>query len=103
MTYKLIISKKAKMQLDKLLDYLQIELQNKQAAQHLFLEISKINDRLKINPEQFPYCMDENLKMKKYRKAVLPTMSYTVIFRIAQTNVEIIGIFHNLENYGEQL
>ena len=58
---------------------------------------------MKCNPEQFPYCIDENLKMQRHRKALLPTMKYTVIFRIVQNDVEIVGIFHDLENYGEQL
>ncbi len=103
MIYKLIVTRKAKRQLDNLLYYLKYEIQNGQAAQHLLKEIQKIYERLKNNPEQFPYCLDENLKEKKYRKAVLLTMNYTVIFQIDQNNVHIIGIFHNLENYGEQL
>lgn len=76
----------------------------KMVRQHsICLRKSKKYERLKNNPEQFPYCLDENLKEKKYRKAVLLTMNYTVIFQIDQNNVHIIGIFHNLENYGEQL
>lgn len=42
-------------------------------------------------------------KLIATRKAVLPTINYIVSFRIVQQSVQIIAIFHNLENYGEQL
>ena len=94
MTYKLIVTGKAKRHLEKLVDYLIFQIQSKQAAQHLLEEVKCIYDRLKYNPEQFPYCQDENLRNKNYRKALLSTMNYTVVFKIEEIQVFVIGIFH---------
>lgn len=55
------------------------------------------------NPKQFPFCEDANLREKKYRKAVLSQMNYTLIFKNVKNDVYIIGIFHDSQNYGEQL
>ena len=40
---------------------------------------------------------------KQYRKAVLSQMNYSLIFKNVKKNVYIIGIFHDSQNYGEQL
>ena len=103
MDFNLIISIEAERQVIALIDYLLLELENSQAAEHLYKEINKIYNRMECNPEQFPYCEDANLREKSYRKAVLSQMNYTVIFKIAEADVYVIGIFHDSENYGEKL
>lgn len=103
MSYNLIISNAAEKQMIALTDYLLLELRSIQAAKHLYQEIDKIYERLEDNPKQFPYCEDVNLRDKKYRKAVLLRMKYTLIFKIVGTDVYIIGIFHDSENYGKKL
>ena len=103
MIYKLIVAGKAKRHLENLVNYLLYVIQNRQAASHLLKEIKVIYVRLKENPEQFPYCQDINLKEKRYRKAVLSTMNYTVVFKIEDTTVYVVGIFHDSENYSDKL
>lgn len=36
-------------------------------------------------------------------KAVLSTMNYTVVFKIEEIQVFVIGIFHDSENYSDKL
>lgn len=103
MIYKLIVTGKARKHLENSVDYLLFQIQNKQAAQRLLKETKSIYGRLKSNPEQFPYCQDQNLRNKNYRKAVLSTMNYSVIFKIEETQVFVIGIFHDSENYSDKL
>ena len=103
MAYKLLETKRAKIHLEKLMGYLLFEFKNNQAAKHLLDEVKDIYIRLKEAPEQFPYCEDIYLKNKNYRKAVLSTMNYTVIFKIEEMTVYVIGIFHDSENYSDKL
>lgn len=103
MSYNLIISIEAEKQMIALTDYLLLEFGNIQAVEHLYREIDKIYDRLEYNPKQFPFCEDVNLREKQYRKAVLSQMNYTLIFKNVKNDVYIIGIFHDSQNYGEQL
>ena len=75
----------------------------KQAAKHLLDRIDAIYDRLEVNPFQFPECRDVYLAKKGYREAVVPQMNYVVIFDVRADVVNIVGIFHQLENYQSKL
>lgn len=103
MDYRLVVTGKAKKQLDQLVSYLIFQIKNSQAAQHLLEEVEIVYRRLKNNPKQFPRCQDTYLWNKGYRKAVLPTMNYIIIFRIEKFQVYVLGIFHDSENYNMKL
>ena len=62
MAYKLIVTNRANIHLEKLLSYLVYGFENGQAAIHLLDEIKNIYLRIQENPKQFPYCQDTNLK-----------------------------------------
>ena len=78
-------------------------LKNKQAAKHLLDCIDVIYDRLEVNPFQFAECRDAYLAKKGYREAVLPQMNYIIIFDVRDDVVNVVGIFHQLENYQNKL
>jgi hypothetical protein len=61
--------------------------------------ISKLYDRLEDNPYQFPDSMDEFLKRRGYKEALVSDMQYKLIFRIEDNAVYIVGMFHDLEDY----
>ena len=103
MAYKLIITEKAEELLDNLVYHLVYRLKNTQAAVQLFDRIDRIYDRLEENPFQFPESRDMSLRLRGYREAVLTDMDYVIIFRIEETSVYIIGIFHQLENYRKKV
>ncbi len=99
MTYKLIITQQANIHIDNIINYLVNNLANKPAAQKFIKELSALYDRLSNNPYQFQKCENILLDKKNYYKAQLSTMKYNIIFKIQDTSVFILGIFHNLENY----
>ena len=103
MTYKLNVTEHADELLDDLVYHLVYCLKNKQAAKHLLNSIDTVYDRLEDNPYQFPECRDAYLARKGYREVVVPQMNYHIIFNIKKDTVNIVGIFHQLENYQNKL
>lgn len=101
--YKLIVTEHADKLLDRILCYLIYQLKNEQAAAHLLDEMNNIYDRLEENPLQFPLSQDTYLKKRGYHEAVCGQMNYTIIFSVREDVVNIVGIFHQLENYQEKL
>lgn len=103
MDYKLVISEYADKLFDNLVYYLLYRLKNEQAAKHLLDGIESIYDRLETNPFQFPLSGDVYLANKGYHEAVVAQMDYIVIFDVREENVNVAGIFHQLENYQSKL
>ena len=103
MTYRLIITKRAEKLVDKLAYYLLNNIKNKQATSHFIDNVQGIYKRLRENPYQFPVCEDEYLAYKGYRKAILIDMNYVVIYKVIETKVYILGVFHELEQYENKL
>lgn len=99
MAYKLIVTEHADELLDHILCYLSYQLKNEQAVAHLLDELDHIYDRLEENPRQFPLSGDTYLAAKGYHEAVIGQMNYMIVFRISGDVVNIVGIFHQLENY----
>lgn len=102
MAYKLVVTEHADELLDHLVYHLIYQLKNKAAAKHLLEKIDKIYDRLEENPLQFPMSKDINLANKGYHEAIVPQMNYIVVFDVKDSNVNILGIFHQLENYQQK-
>ena len=103
MDYKLVISEHADELLDNLVYYLLYRLKSEQAARHLLEGIDSIYDRLETNPFQFPLSRDVYLANKGYCEAVVPQMDYIVIFDVREDTVNVVGVFHQLENYQSKL
>ena len=103
MVYKLNVTEHADELLDNLVYHLIYHLKNKQAAKHLLESIDNIYDRLGDNPFQFAQCRDTYLAKKGYREAVVSQMNYIIIFDVRADVVNVVGIFHQLENYLDKL
>ena len=103
MAYKINVTEHADELLNHLVYHLIYRLKNKQAAEHLLDFIEVIYDRLENNPFQFAECKDTYLAKKGYREAVVPQMNYIIIFDVSDNVVNIVGIFHQLENYQNKL
>ena len=43
------------------------------------------------------------LANKGYHKAVVPRIDYIVIFDVREDTVNVVGVFHQLENYQSKL
>ena len=103
MAYKINVTERADELLDNLMYHLIFRLKNKQAAKHLLDCIDVIYDRLEVNPFQFAECVDLYLARKGYREAVVSQMNYIIIFDVRDDVVNVVGIFHQLENYPSKL
>ena len=103
MVYKLNVTDHADELLDNLVYHLIYRLKSKEAAKHLLDSVESIYDRLVENPYQFPKSRDMYLAKKGYYEAVIPQMNYIVIFDVRKNIVNIVGIFHQLENYLSKL
>lgn len=103
MDYKLNVTEHADELLDNLVYHLVNRLKNKQAARHLLDSIDIVYDRLELNPYQYPECRDTYLVKKGYREAVVSQMNYMVILDVRVDVVNVVGIFHQLENYQSKL
>lgn len=99
MSYRLIMTHEMQRLLDKNIDYLVHRLQNRQAAKHLLNEIERIYENLKINPEIYRESKDPVLQVFHYHEAIVSGMDYVIIYRIQDSSVFLLGIFHTRENY----
>lgn len=103
MAYNLCVTEHADELLNNILHYLIFQLKNQQAAKHLLDEIQHIYGRLEKNPLQFPVCRDTYLAKRGYHEAVTGQMDYVIVYSVKTNVVNIIGIFHQLENYQKKL
>ena len=103
MAYKLNVTEYAGELLDNIMYHLIYRLRNKQAAKHLLDCIDVIYDRLEVNPFQFAECRDSYLARKGYHEAIFQHMNYFIIFNVKADTVNVVGIFHQLENYQNKL
>lgn len=99
MDYKIVITERAEELLENLVNYLLLNIKNRQAATHLLDCVENLYIRLEENPFQFPISKDTYLFHKGYREAVLTDMRYLVIYKIEDNIVYILGVFHELEQY----
>lgn len=103
MIYNIAITKRAEEELDQLVYHLIYRLKNRDAACRLLNAMDDIYDRLSSNPQQFPLSGDAYLAAKNYHEAMVIPMNYKVIFEININTVNVLGIFHQLENYAAKL
>ena len=98
-----MITEHANVQLDNIVYHLLYRLKNEQAVKHLLDGIEKIYNRLEVNPKQFPFSRDSYLASKGYHEAIVPQMDYVIVFDISVDIVNVVGVFHQLENYQRKL
>lgn len=103
MAYKLIITEHADELLDNLVHHLLYRLKSEQAVLHLLDGMEKVYERLKENPLQFPLSRDTYLSNKGYHEAIVPQMDYVVVFGVKDNVVNVVGVFHQLENYQSKM
>lgn len=103
MAYKLIITRHADELLDNLVYHLLCRLKSEQAARHLLDGMESVYKRLEENPLQFPLSKDKYLAGKGYHEAIVPQMDYVVVFNIKANGVNVVGVFHQLENYQKKI
>ena len=103
MHYKLTISERAESHIDNILDYVVNVLKNPGAARAIIADIEEAYSRLEYMAESFRYCNDSYLAGRGYRKIMLSSHAYLILYRVVDDEVQIAGVFHMLENYARKL
>lgn len=103
MTYNVIVTQAAEDQLDAILDHVLRQFKNKQAARAILRDVEKTYEKLTYMADTLAFCNDPYLVAKKYRKCILETHNYLLLYQIQGNNVYINGIFHMLEDYPSKL
>lgn len=103
MSYKLVISERAEMHIDNILDYVVNILKNPGAARAIIIDIEEAYNRLEYMAETFGYCNDSYLADRGYRKISLSGHDYLILYRVEGQEVRISGVFHMRENYAQKL
>jgi len=99
MAYNLVITDRADELIDSCVNYIINKLKKSPAAQRLLDGISGIYDRLEENPYQFSDSKDDYLRRRGYKEALISDMQYKIVFRIEESTVYVVGLFHDLEDY----
>lgn len=103
MAYELTITEHADELLDALVYHLLYRFKSEQAAKHLLDGIKNVYERLEENPMQFPLSRDAYLADKGYHEAVVAQMDYMLVFNVKESVVNVVGVFHQLENYQRKI
>jgi plasmid stabilization system protein ParE len=103
MVYDLIITDRADELVDNIVSYLKNKLKNPDAALRFVDELDAVYGNLEENPFRYPESQDQYLSRKGYREALLQGMSYRIVFRIDEFTIYIVGVYHDLEDYGKKI
>ena len=68
--YKLILTDLAEQDLDKIVEYISMELKSPKAATDFLDEVEKCYDNLETMPKMYPLCRELDLNVKGYRKTI---------------------------------
>lgn len=92
-TYQVRITQNALQNLDEITGYIAFINHQPQNAIKVGDELFTTIDRIAANPVSFRECVELPTKTKMYRRAVC--YSWSIIYRIRNTEVVILGIVHH--------
>ena len=107
MAYKLVETPLAQQDLDAILSYLTLALENPTAATAFANEVEKCYTALEQMPYLYEQCRDPQLSAKGYRKAVIKAVikHYLLIYRVDEERkiVSLLRFFYGRQNYEKLL
>lgn len=101
--FKVVLTSEAEMQAQKILDYIFYELRNVQAAYSVEQDMRETARRLSHMAGILKLCDDPGLKELGYRTIHLKRHRYFMLYKIVDTYVYVIGIYHDLQDYENTL
>ena len=103
MGYKLIETRLASQDLDNILEYMAVRLQNPAAASAFADAVEQCYDLLEHTPLMYEACRDLRLRAKGYRKAVI--RNYVLIYKVDEKNrtVLLLRVFYGKQDYASKL
>lgn len=99
MAYKIVKADSFQRDLDAVIGYIALSLENRIAAASLLDAVEKSYDGIERMPLMYEACHDPHLKELGYRKAVI--RSYIMVYRVdeAAETVYILRLFHGRQDY----
>ena len=89
--------------LDRYVGYLFNTKKNAQAASALLKDFTETRKSLEQTAGALPLPGDENLQKRNLKRINFQRHNYFLLFRIRGEVVEIVSMFHGLENYSDKL
>lgn len=99
MSYKLVMTDSFLRDLDNVMGYITLSLENKMAAAALLDDIEKSYNNIECMPLMYESCYDSRLKESGYRKVTIH--NYIMVYRVDEETetVYIMRLFHGRQNY----
>lgn len=103
MGFEVILTNKAELQAQKILDYIFFELENVQAALSIEQDMRETLASLSHVAGNLKVCDDPELKALGYRTIHFKRHRYLMLYKIVDNRVYVIGIYHDLQDYENNL
>lgn len=97
--FKVILTEKAEIQAQQILDYLAYELENMQAALSVEQDMKNTTTRLSYMAGSLKLCDDADLRALGYRTIHFKQHRYFMLYKIVDNCAYVIGIYHDLQDY----
>ena len=97
--YRLVITELAHEDLDNIVSYIAVQLDNSMAAASLLDEVERCYGFLKSNPLMYERCHDARLEKEGYRKVTIN--NYVLVYKVDETSKTVIiyRFFYGAQNY----
>ena len=97
--YKLVVTKIAHDDLNRIVTYIAVHLANPTAATSFLEQVEKCYNNLKENPFMYEGCRDARLTKEGYRKASLK--GYVLIYKVDEQTKKVIiyRFFYGAQDY----
>ena len=99
MDFKVVLTNRAEIQAQKILDYIVYELKNVQAALSVEQDMKDTAARLSYMAGSLKLCDDANLRALGYRTIHFIRHKYFMIYKIVDNCAYVTGIYHDLQDY----
>jgi plasmid stabilization system protein ParE len=101
--YDLLITAAAEADLDSIVEYIALTLNNPVAAKSLLDRIEESYRLLRSTPLAYAECSDSVFRAKRYRKVVIN--NYLLVYRIDEKlqTVYVLRFFYGRQDYAQQL
>lgn len=101
--FEVVITSEAEVQVQKILDYIFNELKNVQAAYDVEQDMKETAGRLSYVAGSLKLCDDPRLRALGYRTIHLKRHQYFMLYKLVDSYVYIIGVYHDLQDYENAL
>ncbi len=99
MDYNVVITDKAKSQLDDYVRYIAVDLKNPDAARAVLGDAEETKNELSLVAGSLQICDNPKLKEYGYRKILFRRHRYLMLYRLVGVTAVVDAIYHQLQDY----